>query len=269
MTTEHEPPAATESDAMWHQILMSGHRPLRITQFCLRSLPSSPRCKVCYGPFGGIGGRIVRIAGFGASRKNPQLCNRCLEGLPEGGAEVDIAVLFADIRGSTALGERVGATAFAATMNRFYRTATEILVKHDALIDKLVGDEVMALFVPGFAGPRYRERAVEAGRALLTALEDPEGKGTEVGLGIHAGLAYVGNVGGEGVRDVTALGDTVNVAARLRSAAEPGEMVISESLWESLGDSRPEGAEARTIPLRGKAEELAVRVVMARERAKA
>ncbi len=68
--------------------------------------------------------------------------------MPRGGAEVDIAVLFADVRGSTGLGERMGATAFAALLYRFYRTATDGLLAHNAVIDKMVGDEVMALFFP-------------------------------------------------------------------------------------------------------------------------
>jgi hypothetical protein len=61
-------------------------------------------------------------------------------------------ILFADVRGSTALAEQLGPVAFAALLNRFYRTATDVLIRHGATIDKLIGDEVMAFFVPGFAG---------------------------------------------------------------------------------------------------------------------
>lgn len=77
----------------------------------------------------------------------------CCDRLPLGGAELDIAVLFADLRGSTAMGEHLAPSAYAALLNQFYNSATEVLVSHDAIIDKLIGDEVMALFIPGICGP--------------------------------------------------------------------------------------------------------------------
>ena len=96
--------------------------------------------------------------------------DRAWHQLMVGGAEVDIAVLFADVRGSTALGEQLGPQAFAATLNRFYHAATEALTQHDAIVDKLIGDEVMALFIPGVCGPEYRRHAAEAALALLHAV---------------------------------------------------------------------------------------------------
>jgi adenylate cyclase len=249
---------------MWRRILTEGHKPLAAMRWMFRGLPSAPRCKLCLSPFAGIGGRMVRPLGFRASRKNPFMCSRCLEELPAGGAEVDVAVLFADVRGSTQLGEGMEPAAYAGRMNSFYRTASDVLVKHDALIDKLIGDEVMALFVPGVAGKRYRELAVEAGVDLLEKLGGAE-EAVPVGIGLHAGPAYVGNVGGEGIQDMTALGDTVNVAARLRSAADAGEMVISETTWSALAE--PPAAEARVVQLKGKAEAVRVRVLRAPARA--
>ena len=125
-----------------------------------RYLLSAPRCKVCNNPFGGLAGRVLAAAGFTPSRKNPNLCNRCCDALPAGGAEVDVAVLFADVRGSTALGRRGVAADFAALLNRFYNAATQTLLWHDAVIDKLIGDEVMAFFVRVISGPQYRRRTV-------------------------------------------------------------------------------------------------------------
>jgi adenylate cyclase len=72
-------------------------------------------------------------------------------------------VIFADVRGSTSLGESTPPTEFAGLLNRFYKVATDTLVRHDAVIDKLIGDEVMAFFVQGDSGPEYRRKAVEAG----------------------------------------------------------------------------------------------------------
>lgn len=243
----------------WRKVLLKGQHSLATLQWAFRRLPSPPRCKVCYSPFSGVGGRIVRIAGFHPSRKNPNLCARCCEELPIGGADVDIAVLFADVRGSVQLASGTSPTQYAATLNHFYREATEVLIAHDAIIDKLVGDEVMALFIPGIAGPGYRQRALEAAEALLRRVGYTEGTPwIEIGLAVHAGEAYVGNVGAPGVSDFTALGDTVNIASRLQGVAAPGEIVVSDELWHSLGE--PPGAEPRTFELKGFATPFPARV---------
>lgn len=87
--------------------------------------------------------------------------------LPPGGAELDIAVLFADVRGSTMLGERLEPAEYASLLNRFYAAATESLIRYNAIIDKLIGDKVMALFIPEFFGPNYVRRAADAALALF------------------------------------------------------------------------------------------------------
>ena len=144
--------------------------------------------------------------------------------LPPGGAEVDIAVLFADVRGSTELGEGMGAGEFAAMLNRFYHTASHALLDHKAMIDKMVGDEVMALFIQGPTGADYRTQAVLGAVELMRGLGYGRGEPTlPVGIGVHAGPAYVGKVGTSEVHDFTALGDTVNTAARLQAEAGPGD----------------------------------------------
>ena len=253
-------------EALWRQTLLEGHLGLRGLRTVSRHLPRAPRCKVCYNPFGGIGGKLVGLLGFRPSRKNPNLCAFCCEKLPPGGLEVDIGVLFADVRGSTALGERLGASAFAALLNRFYQTATEVLVAHDAVIDKLIGDEVMALFIPGMSGPAYRQRAVEAGVALLQAVGygDTGAPWLPLGVAVHAGPAFVGIVGGTGVVDFTALGDTVNTAARLQAHAAAGEVVLSEAVYALLATQYPD-VEQQVLTLRGKDEALRVYLLRPRQ----
>jgi len=241
----------------WDDILTSGHRTLHVVRTLFRHLPADPRCRLCIAPFGGFGGKVAGRMGFSPSRMNPNFCANCLEMLPPGGAEVPIAVLFADVRGSTTLGDSLGATEFAGRMNRFYEAATKTLIAHDALIDKLLGDEVMALFVPGLCGPEYRQRACDAGIELLQAVEG----WMEVGVGIHSGPAFVGNVGGEGVFDFTALGDTVNVGARLQSVAAAGELVVSDEVFGAVRLAGP--AESRRVELKGKPEPLTVHAVKA------
>jgi adenylate cyclase len=179
------------------------------------------------------------------------LCSRCCDALPAGGAEVDVAVLFADVRGSTALAQRgsgLSASDFAALLNKFYVAATRTLLRHDAVIDKLIGDEVMAFFVRGISGPHYRRRAVQAGMELLEAVGygSDEGPWLELGLAVNAGVAYVGNVGGA-VVDFTALGDPVNVSARMQQHAASGELLVASGVADELTAQRPR----RSLDLRG------------------
>jgi adenylate cyclase len=151
--------------------------------------------------------------------------------LPPGGAEIDIAILLADVRGSTQLGERLGPAEYASLLNRFYKAATGTLIRHDAVIDKLISDEVMALFIPGFCCPNYKRRAAEAGLALFHALgyQHTETPWMPIGAAaaVNSGKSYVGS---EGVVDFTALGDPVNTASRLASSAGAGELLLSEKV---------------------------------------
>jgi adenylate cyclase len=248
----------------WQKVLAEGHPPLRFMHKLFRYLPGPPRCKVCHNPFGGIGGKLVGLFGFTPSRKNPNVCVVCCEKLPPGGAEADIAVLFADVRGSTAMGEKLTPSVYAEVLNRFYRAATEVLIRHDAIIDKLIGDEVMALFIPGICGPQYHSRAVEAASALLQEVGygRPEGPWLALGGAVNSGMTYVGNVGSEGVVDFTALGDTVNTASRLASSAAAGEILLSETVYVKVAERFP-NLEARTLALRGKEAAMNARVLAA------
>jgi adenylate cyclase len=246
----------------WQKVLNEGHPPMRLMHALFRYLPGPPRCKVCHNPFGGMGGKLVALFGFTPSRKNPNVCVACCERLPPGGAEVDIAVLFADVRGSTSLGEKLAPSAYAGLLNRFYRAATEVLIRHDAIIDKLIGDEVMALFIRGICGPEYHLRAVEASSALLKAVGYGRSEGPWLALGgaVNAGMTYVGNVGSEGIVDFTALGDTVNTASRLASSAAAGEILLSETVYRRVSERFP-NLEQRTLALRGKEAPLNARVL--------
>lgn len=254
--------SAGDPAAIWRQTLTQGRSDLHYAHKVMRLIPGPPRCKLCYNPFGGVGGRLCRVVGMIPSRKNPRLCALCCEKLPPGGAEVETAILFADARGSTALAEKLGPAAFAETLNRFYRTATEVLIRHDATVDKLVGDEVMAFFVPGFAGPAFKRVAVDAGQALLLALGygSASGPSLPVGIGIDVGVAFVGNVGGEGYVDFTALGDPVNAAARIQAAAKSGELLVGEAAFAAVAELFPDCAP-RSLTVKGKQTPITVRSI--------
>ncbi len=151
-------------------------------------------------------------------------------------------------------------------MNRFYEVATNVLIHTDAFIDKLVGDEVMALYLPLFAGAHHARSAVQAAQELLhaTGYGNSDGPWLPVGIGVHTGVAYVGTVSGaEGtVTDITALGDTVNTAARLASKARSGEALISEAAYLAAGLNLSE-LEPRELELKGKSAPVSVRVLRA------
>ena len=155
---------------------------------------------------------------------------------------------------------------FSELMNRFYRTATEVLIGTDAVIDKLVGDEVIGLYLPIFTGPNHARPAILAAKELLLATghADEQGPWLPIGIGVHTGVAFVGTVAGaEGtVSDITALGDSVNVTARLASVAAPGEALVSEACHTAGGLDLGE-LESRQLELKGKSEPIPARVLQA------
>lgn len=219
----------------------------------MRRLPGDPRCAICKAPYGGIGGRLMGRLGFAPSRKNPRLCSECFEKAPMGGLEMDVGILFADVRGFTSLAERQTPDAVATLLNRFYATAVEVLCEH-AIIDKLVGDQVMALYLPRiFPGEPARHMVADAHALLAAAGYGEQRPWVKLGIGLDFGAAYVGNVGVGDVKDFTAIGDVVNTAARLQAAAASGETVMSSRVHERTG-GHTEGVEPRELALKGKSE---------------
>lgn len=245
--------------------------PLRMRVFrrILGRLPESPRCRACHAPFSGFGAPIVRrLLRRWPSNYSLHFCNQCERALREnpGGVEIDMSIVFADIRGSTPLAERMNPAEYSALIDRFYTSATEVLIQSDAIIDKLSGDEVLGVYVPGFAGPNHAGRAIEAAETLLkeTGHADADGPWIEVGAGVNTGVAWIGSLGtAGGVTDITVLGDSVNITARLASQAGAGEIVISDRSWkDACLDSTP--SLKRTLNLKGKSEDVVVHVIEAK-----
>ena len=137
----------------------------------MRRLPGAPRCYFCSAPFGGAGSTIARLMGRRPWVKNPRYCQTCFVLLEDerGGAEIECSLLFADVRGSTALAERMSPGEFHQLMGRFYNTAARVLYAHDAILDKFVGDEAVAIFIPALSGERH---AAPAGGAACHAGRD-------------------------------------------------------------------------------------------------
>jgi len=250
-------------EEMWRAELTGNSPRLRRLRRLFKMLPSEPRCKQCNAPFRGIGRPIATLLGRHPSRKNPRFCSYCetIARTHRGGAEVELTLLFADVRGSTTLAERMTASEFSRLMNRFYEVATRVLINSDAWIDKLVGDEVIAFFLPFL--PDHPARAVHAAQELMRATGQgtPNGPWIPVGIGIQTGTAFVGTVGSEDtVTDFTALGDVVNVTARLVAAAAAGEILISDTSYTAAGLAA-ENLERRDLTLKGRTESVGVRVM--------
>lgn len=227
----------------------------------VKYLPRSPRCDICYFPFKGVGGFLSRkLLGIEASKLNPHLCNLCERFATRyhGGVEIETAVIFVDVRDSTRLAEHLSAEEFSKKINRFYKTVTEVFYRNNGLVEKFQGDEIGGFFVPGISGPRFVARAIKTGRQALKALgyKSSPGPWLHAGIGIHTGVTYVGSVTASGgVTDISVLGDTVNVAARLTSQAASGEIIISEATLIASGSSRDE-LEHRVLTLKGKTDQM-------------
>jgi adenylate cyclase len=244
-------PLAPEDWEVYFRLMSS--RPGRLWTGLLRSLPRGPRCGICGAPFAGFGSRLVRPLGYRPSRKNPTLCATCVESSPPGGTTTEVGVLFADLRGFTSLSERSDPEALSVLLRRFYACAEDVLFP-EAVIDKLIGDEVMALYLPMYGGlDDPAATMLKQSRELLgqVGYGNPGGPFVEVGIGLDYGEAFVGNVGKRSLYDFTAVGDVVNVAARLQGEAKGGEIVASGRLAERL--AAPPG-ERIEVSLKGKAE---------------
>jgi adenylate cyclase len=247
----------------WYKMLTEGEPINRHLYHLFGLLPSDPRCKLCASPFKGWGGFLMHLIGRDQSKYNPRFCQPCEKFEHPGGAEVPLTMLFADVRGSTTLAEQMSAREFSQLINRFYTVATHVLIQTDAMVDRLMGDEAIGLYIPGFAGAEHPRRAIEAAQELLrlTGHRDAREPWLPVGIGIHTGTAYVGVVGDEDhPMDFTALGDNVNITARLASNAGPGEILISEAAYSAANLDLGE-LEHRQMNLKGKSEPFGVHVL--------
>ncbi len=256
---------------VWHTYLTTGdmpeslHAPLVGRKFMrplIKRLPQNPRCHLCYVPFEGFGGNVSRILFHtGRSKLNPHLCNNCdrFATYFQGGVELEISMLFVDVRGSTTIAESMSPEAFGKLITKFYKSVTEVFYKNYGFVEKLLGDEVAGFFVPGFAGEGHASVAIETGRQIMRALgyrKSSSKPWIPAGIGINTGVAYVGSMHSEGdISNISMLGDSVNITARLTSQAGVGEILISEAARQAAGLDQT-GLNPKTLKLKGKSEDV-------------
>lgn len=181
-----------------------------------------------------------------------------------GGENRDVAVLFVDIRGFTPLSESLEPEQVVDILNSYLALVTNCIFKHGGTLDKFIGDAAMAVFNAPFDTDDYVFKAVQTALDIVKGGEQIEqqfseryGKHVGFGVGVNCGRAVVGNIGCDFRMDYTAIGDTVNTAARLEANAPRGEVYISEEVLERIKD-RVDVEKVGEIPLKGKSKSVMV-----------
>jgi len=174
----------------------------------------------------------------------PQLAERIAdsaEATKLGGDKRPVAVLFSDIRGFTPLSESMKPDEIATLLTEYFTEMVECVFRHGGMLDKFIGDAVMAQWGAPLGNPDDADRAMQAAVDMMVALDGlnarwlEQGRPTlEIGIGLNYGEAFAGNIGSERRLEFTVIGDTVNTASRLCSAAGAGEILLSDSMKRAL-----------------------------------
>ena len=177
-----------------------------------------------------------------------------------GGKLCKIAVLFVDIRGFTAMSEALTPEEVVRILNRYLSLTTSCIFENGGTLDKFVGDCTMAFWGAPLPQEDSIYKAVktafdmmEKSRELQTVLQEKFGRTVSFGIGIHYGEAVVGNIGAKNRMDYTAIGDTVNTAARLESNAPGGCIYVSREVADALKDRVRFTSLGDSVRLKGKA----------------
>lgn len=265
MTSDRAAMNGGYDEEFWREFLSRGQSRERRVRDVFKRIPHDPRCKLCAAPFAGAGAPVMRLIGKRPAEQNPNICRKCFTFLSShhGGAEIDVTMLFADIRGSTTLAEGQTAAAFRTLLDRFYTVATGVVFDHDGTVDKFVGDELVALFFPLLSGDRHALKGVRAAHALLgaTGHGDSGEPWVPIGAGLHTARTWFGAVGRGGHVELTAVGDPMNTTARLASVSAAGEVLVTMPAAAAAG--LDPGLERRTLDLKGKKQATDVPVLRA------
>lgn len=206
-----------------------------------------------------------KTVGIFKSYVAPQVVDEILktgqDKLELGGKMTDIACLFVDIRGFTPMSEILTPHQVVDVLNTYLCLTNECIMKNEGTLDKFIGDATMAIYNAPLPLEDYIYKAVKSAwdmvqgaQALGTDLKKKYGREVAFGIGVHCGKAVVGNIGTKMRMDYTAIGDTVNTAARLEANAKPGEILISRAVYDALKDRIKVTSYGTSIKLKGKSE---------------
>jgi len=211
----------------------------------------------------------ARIRGTFGRYMAPSVIKKILdegeEGLKLGGQRLDVTVLFADIRGFTPLSESVRPEEAVQILNEYLDLAAGCIHKYGGTLDKFIGDAAMAIWGAPYPMAGHTKAALDAALELRARseeqnrrVEEKYGKTVRFGIGINAGEAVIGNIGSVFRMDYTAIGDTVNTAARLESNAKPGQILVSKAAADNLVGENDKLNFLGGLKVKGKEEEVLV-----------
>jgi adenylate cyclase len=212
----------------------------------------APQCGICGTVLAGPLSHVYRAAGIKRSARNPNVCSRCDTHIEEGRV-VEITVLFADLSSFTELTQELGAERTHEVVDAFLRAATDAITRHGGFIDKYIGDAVMALFNVPLKQPDHERRAVAAAFDIQSRMGDLGRRfqmHLNAAIGVAAGWARVGRLGSGESRDITAIGDVVNLAARLEAKTRAGEILLSGDVYAKVAADYP-GVPEERLALKG------------------
>jgi class 3 adenylate cyclase len=199
-------------------------------------------------------------AAFG-SYVDPEVARRVIdEGEMLEGEEVEVSVLFVDIREFTPFAESASAAESVARLNEFFDLVVPILIKDGGHANKFVGDGVLGVFGAPDRLEDHADRALEAACEIAAAVEERFGDRLQIGIGINSGPVIAGSIGGGGRLEFTVIGDPVNVAARVeRTTRETGDTILLTEATRCLLTREHDDLEPRgSMPLKGKADGVAL-----------
>jgi len=244
------------NEDLWHAIFVDGHPELLKQHWLHKKLPKKPRCRLCLVPFAGIGGWFMRKKGKMQNSRNPHYCNACdkfLEAHP-GGTDIEMSLLYVDIRHSTEYAEGHMAADVSQRINAFLNQSTSIITDHDGFVGAFYGDCIVAGWPPGFCGDQHALKAQQAAIDLAQKIKllDHDGEPIPVGVGVHTGQVYISTVSAlQGTfRDISIFGSAVNLTARMAARAAPSEALGSAENIIASG-KKPASFNYQTVELKG------------------
>jgi class 3 adenylate cyclase len=209
----------------------------------IMALTYSTICKGCWKqmhmpvPLRGPMSIPFRAFGIRPSGMNPNLCTICEMAfsrlMKARTVMLDATILFADLRAYTRLSQSMTPSAMAIVLDQFYDQSAEAIWQHDGLLNKTIGDAVMAVFNFPIRHQDHARRAVDAAKQMQKAFESSRDE-FGVGIGIHTGEISFGEFG-RSHRDLTAIGTVVNTASRVQSAAQAGEILVTQAVRDAIG----------------------------------